>query len=58
MEAAPIEPRGDLGRGQGAVSEELGRVEDVGEAGRDRLVRSDPGLFAGVFACLGRQPYT
>jgi hypothetical protein len=28
MEAAPIEPRGDLGRGQGAVSEELGRVED------------------------------
>ena len=27
-------PRGDPGRGQGAVSEELGRVEGVGEAGR------------------------
>ena len=29
--------RGDPRRGQGAVSEELGRVEGVGEAGRDRL---------------------
>jgi hypothetical protein len=27
-------PRGDLGRSQGAVSEELGRLEGVGEAGR------------------------
>ena len=26
--------RGDPGRGQGAVSEELGRLEGVGEAGR------------------------
>ena len=28
---------GDPGRGQGAVSEELGRLEGVGEAGRGRL---------------------
>src|SRR4051812_18513897 len=30
-------PSGDPGRGQGAVSEELGRMEGVGEAGRGRL---------------------
>ena len=29
--------RGDLGGSQGAISEELGRLEGVGEAGRDRL---------------------
>ena len=28
-----IEPRGDLGTGQGAVSEELRRMEGLGEAG-------------------------
>jgi hypothetical protein len=30
-----IEPRGDVGGGQGAVSEELGRLEGVGEPGGD-----------------------
>ena len=29
-----LRSRGDLGRGQGAVSKELGRLEGVGEAGR------------------------
>jgi hypothetical protein len=33
-----IEPRGDLGRGSGAISEELGQVDGVGEAGRCPLV--------------------
>jgi hypothetical protein len=30
-----IEPRDDVGGGQGAVSEELGRLEGVGEPGGD-----------------------
>ena len=32
------------GEGQGAVSEELGRLEGVGEAGRERLVRNESWL--------------
>jgi hypothetical protein len=31
-------PHGDLGGGQGAVSEELGRVEGVGEPGGDGVI--------------------
>jgi hypothetical protein len=30
-------PRGDPGGSQGAISEELGRLEGLGEAGRDQL---------------------
>ena len=43
-------PRGDPGRGQGAISEELGRLEGVGEAGRGCLsvalgaVRTEAGI--------------
>ena len=31
--------RGDVGRGQDAVSEELGRLEGVGEVGRGAMTR-------------------
>jgi hypothetical protein len=34
-----LRSRGDLGGSQGAVSEELGRMEGVGEAGGDRVTR-------------------
>ena len=32
-----LRPGGDPGGGKGAVSEELGRMEGVGEVGRDAL---------------------
>ena len=35
-------PRGDLGEGEGAVSEELGRLEGLGEAGRGSLTSLSP----------------
>jgi hypothetical protein len=43
--------RGDPGRGHGAISEELGRLEGVGEAGGDgvrRLEQRGAVAFAGM----------
>jgi hypothetical protein len=36
-----IEPRGDLGRGQSAISGEPGRVEGMGEVARERVMRPE-----------------